>query len=192
MPSAIVILAAGASTRLGKPKQLLRYRGITLLEHACQIALSADPQLVSVVLGAAEDELGPFVPEGVQIVSNPNWVGGISTSIQAGIGALPAAIQVAALMLVDQPLITSEHLRTLLSLVSDESLVTASQYPDGTPGVPAAFHRSVFPDLFALKGDLGAKAVLLALPELRTVDLSLPLDIDTPDDYTKLGALESP
>ncbi len=184
--TAIVILAAGGSSRLGEPKQRLIYKGRPLLSHVCAIALAAAPDRVTVVLGQGAEELRGLIPKGVSVVVNPDWAEGLSSSIQAGLRDLVKETEVAVLILGDQPLVTPEHLRSLISLVDDRSPIAGSQYPDGQPGVPAAFHRSIFPELLALRGDAGAKAVLSRRPNLRTIPAPPLVDIDTRDDYDRL------
>jgi molybdenum cofactor cytidylyltransferase len=188
MQAAIVILAAGGSSRLGRPKQLLSYRGRTLLEHACETARAAGPALIRVVIGSHSEELLPLVPNYSEAIVNSEWKTGMASSIRVGIEALPAGIEVAALMLVDQPLLNPDHIGGLLRLVSEDRPVAATRYPDGRSGVPAAFHRSLFPDLVALEGDSGARQFLLCRQDLKTVPATDLLDIDTWADYESLAA----
>ncbi len=187
--SAIILLAAGNSTRMGSPKQLLDFRGRPLLRHAVETALAAECGPVVVVLGAHEMEMRAAV-EGlaVEIAINPHWAEGMGTSIQAGLDHLQARDIVGAILaLADQPMVTAGILRGLVEqhLQSGKAIV-ASRY-SGTAGVPAFFARGSFPLLMALKPDQGCKGVILGHPDdALLVDCAeAAMDIDTPDDYAR-------
>jgi molybdenum cofactor cytidylyltransferase len=194
MSVAAIILAAGASSRLGQPKQLVEYRGEALLARAIRIALESGAVPVFNVLGANAELICASIPLGGSIlVINDQWQEGMSTSIQAGLRALDAASPAsigALLMTCDQPLLTADHLRTLISDFEAHSLPTiVGSFYGGSIGVPAIFPREVFSHLLALKGDKGARA-LLAQPPCRLVARDFPggeVDIDTPDDLSHLG-----
>jgi len=157
---AAIVLAAGASTRLGRPKQLVVLGGETLLERAVRTARKAACQPVVVVLGAEAD----------QIRERCN----LSGAIRVGVGALPPVDGV-VLMTCDQPAVTAEHLRALMA-VGD---VAASAYA-GRCGVPAYFPAKAFAALMELWGDAGARGLLR---EAATVDLDGgELDVDTAAD----------
>jgi molybdenum cofactor cytidylyltransferase len=187
----IVVLAAGGSRRLPGPKQLLRFRGRTLLRRAAQAAIEAGCGPVSVVLGSGAKQLRfELVDLGVRVVENPRWKEGMSTSIHAGLEALEATSPPDAtlFMTCDQPFVTSALLRELVAIyVAKHPPAVACEYA-GTVGVPALFDRSLFGDLRELEGDQGAKRVLER--HLKTV-ARIPfeqgaVDIDTPEDVTKL------
>jgi molybdenum cofactor cytidylyltransferase len=185
---AIVILAAGASKRMGVPKQLLRHRGRTLLGHAVEAALGSTCRPVVIVLGANAEQIQPEV-EGlpVQIVRNPHWAEGLSSSIRAGIEALVSAAEppeAVILALCDQPFVCSDDIEALVTAYrSTKRPIIASQYA-GTLGAPALFAQSFLPELLGLAGDSGAKQVIQR--NLATV-WSVPcphgaVDLDTPGD----------
>jgi len=190
----LILLAAGGSSRLGHPKQLLPYQGRTLLRHAAETAFASRCRPVVVVLGAQAARLrAEMAGLEVLIAENPDWEQGMGSSIRAGLGSLEASAPGLAgvvLMLCDQPLITAGALDALVqSHLDTNAPLVASEY-GGTRGVPAFFSRALFPDLRALKGEQGAKAVLAAhAPE--AVALPLPAgiwDVDTESDYERLQA----
>lgn len=189
---AIVILAAGASTRMGVPKQLLRHRGLTLVRHAVEAALGSTCRPVVIVLGANAEKIQPEV-EGlsVQIVPNPHWAKGLGSSIRAGIEALASAAdppEAVVLALCDQPCVASEDIQALVSAYrSTGRPIIASQYA-GTLGVPALFAQSILPELLQLAGDAGARQVIQR--HLATVwPVPCPhaaVDLDTLEDYNAI------
>jgi CTP:molybdopterin cytidylyltransferase MocA len=188
-----IVLAAGASLRLGQPKQLLVHGGETLLERAIRLASEAGAAPVFAVLGAnfkiisASVALRPSNP-----VFNQHWEQGISTSIHAGLDALDEAVPDAAATMIlacDQPRLTTEHLRTLMESFAAqvEPSIVASAYA-GVLGIPAIFPRAVFAHLRALRGDKGARA-LLAHPPCLLVSVPFlggEVDIDEPVDLEQI------
>ncbi len=190
MPVAAVILAAGAATRMGRLKQLLPYRGKTLVEHAVEQALSAEFDPVIVVIGAeAESVRAALSARLVLVVENPLWHLGMGSSIAAGVGALPQA-QTVSILLADQPLVESRHLREMQALLnSSDTSAVAAQY-NGTLGVPALFKRELFEALRSLDPAAGARALLRA----QAAPFPLPeaaMDIDTPEDFAAISAAAS-
>jgi molybdenum cofactor cytidylyltransferase len=191
-----VILAAGASTRMGIPKQLLQFGGETMLRRAASAALEAGCRPLVVVTGAdAAASRQALRGLDVREVKNPQWESGISASVRVGIEALVTANpQTAAvvLMLCDQPFVTREIIAQLVAahLETGRSIV-ASRY-GGSYGVPALFGKVHFAELTTLEGDAGAKRVIQKhLPEVRLV--SFPegeIDIDTPDDLARLQSVD--
>lgn len=157
---ALILLAAGASRRLGSAKQLLRFRGRSLLRHAAETALAASCRPVVVVLGAENELLGPELAGlPLQTVFNPHWTEGVASSIRAGMEAVTT--DAVLLTLCDQPLVTAEMINQIVRRHRRERApIVASEY-EGTLGVPALFSREFFPELAALKGDAGAKKILL-------------------------------
>lgn len=187
----VIVLAAGASTRLGRPKQSLPYGDGTLLGHAVAEALAAGLGPVLVVLGAHGHELEETLPAGALAVPNPGWQEGMASSIRAGLAALqrgwPQA-KAAIVMVCDQPAVNAQLLQRLADTWHRHGAVAvASSYGD-TLGVPALFDRTLWPELMALRGDRGAKAVLERHREA-TIRVPFPegaLDIDTPEDRQRL------
>lgn len=185
-----VVLAAGPSTRLGRPKQLLAADGPSLLRHTVLAALGARCHPVVVVLGAGAERVRPEIADlDVRIVMNAGWSEGVGSSIRAGIDVLRAADPQAALLLVcDQPRVDAALLARLIAeFEAAPGCAVACAYA-GTLGVPAVFPRERFAELAGLRGDRGAKALLLGMPDkLRTVRWPEgAFDIDTPDDAQRL------
>jgi len=184
-----VVLAAGASTRFGSPKQLVRVAGRPLLHSAIAHAADVAGSAVSVVLGAHAAELTPLLTHSqALIVINRDWREGIASSIRAGVSRLPPSCNAVLLMLADQAAVTAEDLKRLVSAWRRQpDYIVAARY-GMTTGVPAVFPRSVFSDLGALRGDTGARALLQRNPDrvVRVPMASAAIDIDTPEDLLKI------
>ncbi len=191
----LILLAAGESRRMGSPKQLLPFRGRSLLRHAAETALASRCRPVIVVLGAHGDRLREEIGDlPLTAVENPCWVEGMGSSIRTGVAALEAIsenVEAAVLMLCDQPLISPQILNDLIATYNKaKPLAVASEY-GGTLGVPALFSRTLFPELKSLESATGAKQVLKR--HLKDVfSLAVPagaLDVDTPEAYAALAGL---
>jgi molybdenum cofactor cytidylyltransferase len=193
-PVAAIVLAAGASRRLGQPKQLLMHGGETLLERAIRIANKAGANPVLTVLGANSEIIRASmgVTNSIHVI-NEHWERGISTSIHVGLAALEDSAPNAAGALIlacDQPRLTADHLRALIEIFAAqvEPSIIASAY-GGVLGIPAVFPRLAFPQLRALRGDKGARA-LLAEPPCPLIAVPFAggeVDIDEPGDLGELG-----
>jgi molybdenum cofactor cytidylyltransferase len=182
---AAILLAAGGSSRMGRPKQLLRYDGQSLLRRAASVALAAGCDPVAVVLGSRAEEMMPEL-EGLTLTTtfNEHWPRGIGTSIRHGVSRLPIDVTRSYLLLADQPLITPDVLR---HLAGSTKPVAACQYAD-TLGPPVLVSRELFPNLLALPDDRGAKHLWISRPEIVEA-MPFPdgsIDIDTPEDYARL------
>ncbi|MCB0548881.1 MAG: nucleotidyltransferase family protein [Phaeodactylibacter sp.] len=190
----LVLLAAGASTRMGRPKQLLRHQGESLLLRALRIALEASFRPVAVVLGARAEELeaelaGTEESASALIVHNSAWASGMGSSVATGLEALllrEPALEAACFILVDQPHLTSAHLLELHRQLerAPEKLGAASAYEPAL-GVPAIFRKGLFPELLELHGQKGAQPLL---KKYKDQILSVPfpkgkIDLDTPEDW---------
>ncbi|MCX6134492.1 MAG: nucleotidyltransferase family protein [Ignavibacteriales bacterium] len=185
--TAIIILAAGNSSRLGLPKQLLQYHGMSLLRHAAETALATHPAEIVAVVGFESDRMRHELDDlPVHIVVNSTWQEGISSSIREGIESLPPASDAGLLMLCDQPFVTTELLIRLITGCTDSRPIAATGY-EQTSGVPACFKRSLFPELMDLTGDRGAKRVIDKNPSRVATILfdAANIDIDTLEDYQK-------
>ena len=183
----LIVLAAGASKRMGRPKQLLPWGGRTLLRHACDTSLATSLRPIVVVLGceaaACERELAGL---DVHPVTNPEWSQGMGTSVACGIAALERRdhqVSGALLMLVDQPDLTASFLESILDQwLKGSRAIVATQYGE-TGGVPALFSRSFFPDLRALNSDRGARQIIAREKSAVTL-IQFPeelMDLDTPE-----------
>lgn len=180
-----LVLAAGGSTRLGQPKQLLPYRGGTLLGHVLATARACPfDQLVCVLAGGAEEIRAAVDLEGVEVAENPRFGEGCSSSIAAALSALDGRCQLLVLMLGDQPGVAADTVAALLAGRGDAPLA-ACAYEDGR-GHPLAFARGTFSELAALHGDRGVWK-LLDRRAAEVVDVpvagQVPRDVDTWDDY---------
>jgi molybdenum cofactor cytidylyltransferase len=186
-----ILLAAGASRRMGAPKQLIRFDGHSLLRRAAETAIGSGASPVIVVLGArAEDMLPELADLPIEAVINPDWALGMSASLRCGIQALLALAPETEAVLVtlcDQPFVTGAHLGALIERF--RAPITASLY-NSTLGVPAVFARALFPELEALEGDSGARR-LIQLHSAETTAFDLPeaaIDLDSPIDLNSFSA----
>lgn len=188
----IVLLAAGASRRLGRPKQLLFYDGQSLIKRVLGLMETAAMPSV-VVLGASKEAIeaeisGTTIP----IAENKLWNEGIASSIVCGIEALTKTIpglDGAIFLVCDQPFLTVSFLQELLITQNTTGKhIIASSY-GGTVGIPALFHKTYFPELLSLKGDAGAKKIMQAhTADTITIDFPLGhIDIDTEEAYKMLN-----
>jgi molybdenum cofactor cytidylyltransferase len=185
--TAIIILAAGNSSRLGLPKQLLRYNSKSFLRLIAEKALEVRSSEVVAVLGFASDRMQQELQDlPIRVVLNHEWMEGIASSVKAGINAVDPHAEGALITLCDQPAVSSELLSQLISLCSPEKPIAATEY-NQILGVPACFERSIFPELLLLQGDAGAKRVI-GQNRSRVAAHSFPqasIDIDTLEDYQK-------
>jgi molybdenum cofactor cytidylyltransferase len=187
----LLLLAAGASTRIGTPKQLLVYKGQTLLRRAAEAALASPCHPVVVVLGANCEKVKREIADlPVEIVVNEQWADGMATSIRAGLEHLSAYANTSALvvMLCDQPLVDTRTINALIATYrATGAPLVAAKYND-THGVPALFDQQLYPALRTLAGAQGAKNVILAnsahLAEVPAPEAAF--DIDTLADYERL------
>jgi molybdenum cofactor cytidylyltransferase len=188
-----LVLAAGSSSRLGQPKQLLPYRGRPLLEHALETARTCGfAQVLCAVGGAAAEVRAGVDLSGVEVVENPAPEEGCSSSIAAALGAIDPRSDVLVLLLGDQPGVRPETVAALLA-GRGEAAFAVCRYDDGR-GHPFAFGREAFGELAAMHGD---KAVwkLLDRHAAAVADVHVPgrvpLDVDTWEDYEALLAAEA-
>ena len=188
-----LVLAAGGSSRLGRPKQLLPYRGATLLDAVLATARACAFDQLLVTLGGSADDVRRAVDlEGADVVVNDAYGSGCSSSIAAAVGALDERCDALVLLLGDQPGVSAGAVRALLDGRGDAPLAVC-RYDDGR-GHPFAFGRSVFGELAGLHGD---KAVWKLL-DRRSGDVAevrvpgaVPRDVDTWDDYEAVLAAAS-
>lgn len=188
----IIILALGASTRLGTPKQLLPYQGKSLLRHTAEVAVASGCRPIVVVLGAQVERLAMEVQQlPVHIVENKRWNEGMSSSIQTGLRELQSfhpPVKAVVMLLCDQPFVSALLVQQLTEVHHCTGKpIVASDYAE-TVGVPALFSRDLFPDLMMLQVDRGARYVLQnrAQAVARVPFPFCAIDIDTPSDYEHL------
>lgn len=190
MNIAILIPAAGASRRIGTPKQLLKWGNSTLLGHAIETAEQLNPSEIIVVLGAYYDKIkGEIDHNPIKILKHENWENGLGSSIAFGVKhILTNANQFDAVLiyLPDQPLIVSKYLIEMANKFKfEDHKIIATSYGNEKFGVPAIFDKTYFEELEALKDDEGAKKLIEKYSESATsLDISpLIADIDTEEDY---------
>ncbi len=190
-----IILAAGRSSRLGAPKQLLGWHGIPFVRHVAQRALSAGLAPVIVVSGAYAAEVEAALQAlQVRIAYNPDWELGQSTSVQAGIRAVLSENGSAIFLLSDQPQVTEKLLQELIQAHSRSLADIVAPRVHGKRANPVLFDRRIFSELLQLQGDTGGRALFedgerFPVHWIDWDDASLLLDVDTPQDYQRLISL---
>ncbi|NET03488.1 MAG: nucleotidyltransferase family protein [Symploca sp. SIO2B6] len=195
---AIIILAAGASTRMGTPKQLLPYQGNSLLGHTIETAIVSACKPVVVVLGANAQQISSQINQtSVIVIKNPDWYLGMGSSIRTGILFLAnysPIIDAAVITVCDQPFLTTKIINHLIAVYhATRKPIVACQYAD-TLGVPVLFSHIFFSELATLGETVGAKKIInkyykevFSIPFPRGV-----IDIDTPKDYQQLQTKSTP
>lgn len=188
---ACVLLAAGGSSRLGRPKQLIRHRTVPLLLHAVRAARGALPCApLIVVLGADALRLRLLLRRArcrARVVPNPDWNEGMATSLRAGLGAAPRTVRAALVLLVDQPRVDAAALIRLVTAWRRRPGVPAAAGYGGRVGVPAVLPRRRWRGVKGLHGDQGARALLRDSQMLTRVDMpGAELDVDTQADVARL------
>ena len=188
----IIILAGGASTRLGQPKQLLQYHGKSLLAHSVEEAINSNADAVVIVLGKYADLFREGVDKGsVRVVTNQDWAEGMASSVRLGLDTLLNSkpyIDAVIFMVCDQPHISSIVLNELITTQQKTTMQIVTCNYGGSMGPPALFHKKYFRELAKLNGDVGAKNIIQQnMNDVATV--SFPegkIDIDTQGDYDAL------
>ena len=186
-----IVLAAGASTRFGSAKQLVRLAGRPLLHTVVTRASEVTGNALIVVLGSGAAQLAPLLKHSPgSVVINQEWREGLASSIRAGVARLPAACSAVMLLLADQAAVTAEDLKRLAGTWRKQPQHIAAALYSGSCGAPAIFPRSSFRSLSELRGDTGARALLVRNSD-RVVRVPMPsaaVDVDTPEDLLALEA----
>jgi CTP:molybdopterin cytidylyltransferase MocA len=185
-----IVLAAGGSRRLGRPKQLLAFHGESLVRRAARAALESGADETLVVVGAHAERVAQGVGDlAVRVVQNPDWEEGLASSIRAGVAAARQTtepLDALLLCLADQPLVDSAVLAELIRAWKEGAATVACGHPDG-PGVPALFSRpSDLEALASLEGDRGARGLLRTSDTggLRVIPCAAAaIDIDSEEDW---------
>lgn len=193
-----ILLAAGMSSRMGRPKQLLEWQGQPLVRHIVQQALGSRLDGLVVVVGAAAAEVctalaGLTTEARLAVVENPDYAEGMGGSLAIGISALPTEAEAALVLLVDQPLVTSALIDAILAAFRTADgarpIALIPRY-QGRRGNPAALSRALFAELRGLRGDEGARNLVQRYAsQIRWIDLDDPavvIDVDTLDEYARL------
>ena len=188
---AAVILAAGQSRRMGRPKQLVRVAGKTLLEHTIANVGATGVHEIALVLGAGADEIrNQLMLKGVKVVVNPEFQQGMGTSIGAGLRALSPTATAALIVLADQPFVQPATLDQLIACYAKEKPQIVIPVFKGFRGNPVLLDRSVFPEVMGLTGDVGCRAIFgehtQGIHKLAVDDVGVLLDADTTEDVEEL------
>jgi 4-nitrophenyl phosphatase len=198
-----VILAAGASTRFGQSKQLLDWNGVPLVVHVADIAMAAGLEPVIVVLGSQAESISTALdaaaegqsPVSIQTVMNWRWEEGMSTSVQAGLAALPPETEAAIFLQCDQPLVTPDLVQALVARFEETNAPIVHPTHAGQRGTPVLFGRRLFAELATVTGDEGGRSLISRhakdVATVKVTDPHLLADIDTPDDYERLKRIVS-
>jgi len=184
---AAVVLSGGKSERMGSPKALLQYRGQTFLERILAAIDSSAIDRVVVVAGHHYEMIVSASP-GVAVVFNPDYEKGMSTSVQAGIRALPAEVTGAAIFLVDHPMVDRKTIDSLLSRLRPGLIIVPVH--GGRRGHPVVFAADLFGEIFDLSSEQGLHTVVRKkrdrVVEVNVEDAGILLDIDTPEQFARL------
>lgn len=189
-----ILLAAGRSARMGRPKQLLSWQGRPLVRHVAEVALASRLAGLVVVLGAHADEVARALADlngALRQVVCAEYARGQAASLRCGLEALPADAGGVVVLLVDQPRVTPELVNRLIAAfeTGPEAAAVAPRYR-GQRGTPVLLARRLFAEVRALEGDLGARPVLAryadAMHWLDVDDPAVVEDVDTPEDYERL------
>ncbi|HEU4618885.1 MAG TPA: nucleotidyltransferase family protein [Gammaproteobacteria bacterium] len=188
---ACIVLAAGGSRRLGRPKQLVRWRARPLLVHAVEAAAAACASAPIVVLGADAMRLRGVLRRAKAasvVVENRAWPEGLAASLRAGLDAVPLRADAVLVVLADQPHVGAAALRRLVAAWRRRPGRPAASAYAGRLGVPAILPRTTWRALRALEGDVGARRVLASAPRITAVAMpEAELDVDLPEDLTRLS-----
>jgi len=186
-----IILAAGTSSRLGQPKQLLTYKGKTLLNWVIEVAIQSSLSQIILVLGHKADDIQKtIIYPNISILHNPQYHQGQSSSIRHGIKALDPLIDAAMFLLGDQPMIKLETINTLIAAYGKEKSLIVMPTFQGKRGNPVIFDRRFFPQLKTLSGDSGGRVLFDEnVDQILMVEVDDPgilMDVDSFEDYEKL------
>jgi xanthine dehydrogenase accessory factor len=186
-----IVLAAGEATRFGHCKQLMPLGGKLLLEHVLDNLRQSGVDEVVVVLGAHSDEIQNRIHfRDVRVVLNPDYQSGMSTSIQAGLRALPEATEAAMIVLADQPLVTSSTLDALVDEYRRSHASVVVPTYNGFRGNPVIVDRALFAEMMEIRGDIGCRSIFgdhaESIVKVAVDDPGIVTDIDTPEDLERL------
>jgi molybdenum cofactor cytidylyltransferase len=184
-----IVLAAGSSSRLGQPKQLVKLGGRPVLHRVVSNAVAAVGQAVTVVLGAHAQELTRLLAHSpASVIVNRHWEEGIASSLRYGLAAAPPTCSAVLIMLGDQVAVTADDLKRLINAWRGHDSVIAASVYQGHVGVPAIFPQWCLTELRELRGDRGARLILERHAH-RLAQVQMPnaaIDLDTPEDLAAL------
>lgn len=185
-----VILAAGGSSRLGEPKQLIEWRGHSLIWHAVRATQALNP--VAVVIGeGAKDIRRALRKEQVDIIENADWEAGQSSSVRAGLESIAEGTEAVVFLLADMPFVNSELVSALVQRYRQTLAPLVATWAGGRRANPVLFDRETYSDLQALEGDQGGRAIFRRFErEFVEWDDAVLQDVDTPEDLERLRSME--
>jgi molybdenum cofactor cytidylyltransferase len=185
----VIVLAAGSSSRLGQPKQLVKLGGRPVLHTVVSNAVAVAGHAVTVVLGAHAQGLTRLLAHSpASVVVNRHWEEGLASSLRCGLMSLPPSCSAALVMLGDQVAVTADDLKRLINAWKGHDTVIAASVYQGHVGVPAIFPHWCFTELRELRGDRGAR-VIIERHAQRLAHVQMPnaaIDLDTPEDLAAL------
>ncbi len=185
-----VVLAAGTSSRLGRPKQLLELRGRPLLQYAIDAAAGSGLEEVVVVLGHESERIASALalPSGARVVINDDYESGQSASLRTGLSSVDSRADAAAILLGDQPGLTSAAIRKVLDTFRESDAPIVRALWQGTPGHPVVLARSEWESVRRLEGDKGARDLVAASARSEVIEMDEPpvADVDTWEQYEKV------
>jgi molybdenum cofactor cytidylyltransferase len=193
-PVSAVILAAGTSARMGRPKQLLPLDGTTVLARAIENVRSAGLLEIVLVLGASAEAIRGQLPqsllEDLKVVVNQAYAQGMASSLREGLSALDPRSAAALIILGDQPLIRPQTIHQIMAGYHQSGALVVIPAHQGKRGNPVLLSRSVFPEVTALQGDTGCRSIfanhLNAILKVEVEDPGILIDIDSQEDYDRL------
>jgi molybdenum cofactor cytidylyltransferase len=193
-PVSAVILAAGTSARMGRPKQLLPLDGTTVLARVIENVRSAGMAEIVLVLGASAEAIRGQLPQSLlgdlKVVINQAYAQGMASSLREGLSALDPRSAAALIILGDQPLIRPQTIHQIMAGYHQSGALVVIPAHQGKRGNPVLLSRSVFPEVTALQGDTGCRSIfanhLNAILKVEVEDPGILLDIDSQEDYDRL------
>ncbi len=184
-----VILAAGASTRFGSPKQLVRIGGSPVLHQMISNAAFVAGRSVTVVIGAHAREIAPALRQSAaSVVVNRDWPEGLASSIRVAVESAPPRCDGLLLLLADQVAVTADDLKHLYAAWKRHPILIAAALYDGAPGLPAIFPRWTYPGLMELRGDRDPRQVIRRnIDQLVRIPMAnASINLDTPEDLLSI------
>ena len=197
-PTAGIILAAGESTRFGRPKQLLRLKGRYLIEWVLDAALESELSRIILVLGYAHQEIRQALGKKLrhaklQLEVNPHYQKGQSHSLQVGLSRIKTTFPAVMFLLADQPLVDAATINCLLDKFGSADKDICVPTFHGKRGNPSIFSQKFYKHIMEIKGDIGARQIIKSHPErVLEIEIKNPLffsDVDTPEDFEKINKL---
>ncbi|MFL6618354.1 MAG: NTP transferase domain-containing protein [Povalibacter sp.] len=185
----VIVLAAGSSSRLGQPKQLVRISGRPALHRVVSSATGLAGHSVTVVVGSHASDLSRLLAHSpASVLVNRHWEEGMASSVRCGLSALPAACDAVLILLGDQVAVTSDDLKRLAAAWNGQDGSIAAATYDQHVGVPAIFPRTFFPELMELRGDQGARRIIErnSYRLIRVPMQNAAIDLDTPEDLVAI------